>query len=67
MKYFVYIIQRERDKSFYKGYSEDYLKRLVEHNVGKSKYTSTKIPWKLVYVETFIYISTNADLFSSIE
>jgi putative endonuclease len=47
----VYIIQSELDNSFYKGFSEDYLKRLSEHNAGKSNYTSTKIPWRLVYVE----------------
>lgn len=28
-------------------------KRLDEHNLGKSKYTKTFTPWKLVYYENF--------------
>ncbi len=51
MPFFVYIIQSEKDHSYYKGYSEDPLKRLVQHNNLESSYTSLKAPWKLVYVE----------------
>jgi putative endonuclease len=49
MPFFVYIIQSDQDGSFYKGSSQ--VKRLLDHNRGLSMYTSTKIPWKLVYVE----------------
>jgi putative endonuclease len=49
--YFVYIIQSETDGSYYKGFSMDYEKRLIEHNLGLSSYTSRKTPWKLVYAE----------------
>ena len=51
MKHYVYIIESLIDGTFYKGYSENYVKRLEEHNQGLSKYTSKKIPWKLRYVE----------------
>ena len=51
MPFYVYIIQSEIDNSFYKGFSEDVFKRLLQHNAGESNYTSTKIPWKLVYYE----------------
>jgi len=51
MGWFVYIIQSEKDGTYYKGSSEDPLRRLVEHNSGMSRYTSGKLPWKLVYVE----------------
>ncbi|NCI50832.1 GIY-YIG nuclease family protein [Sediminibacterium roseum] len=51
MAFYVYIIQSDDDKSFYKGFSEDPLKRLVQHNNGESFFTSFKGPWKLVYVE----------------
>jgi putative endonuclease len=51
MPFYVYIIQSGRDGSFYKGSSQDPVKRLLDHNRGLSMYTSTKIPWKLVYVE----------------
>jgi len=32
--------------------TEDLQNRLREHNAGKSKYTATFKPWKLVYSET---------------
>ena len=51
MSFYVYIIQSQLDNSFYKGYSEDPYKRLLQHNNGESVYTSHKIPWILVYIE----------------
>jgi putative endonuclease len=39
------------DKSFYKGYSTDSLKRLLVHNRGLSRYTSKKVPWQLVFMQ----------------
>jgi len=39
------------DGTLYKGFSTDYLKRLEEHNLGLSNYTSHKRPWVLRYVE----------------
>ena len=53
MSYSVYILQSEKDESFYKGYSRDILKRLEKHKSSKTGYTSTKKPWKLVYTEVF--------------
>jgi|WetSurMetagenome_2_1015567.scaffolds.fasta_scaffold711050_1 putative endonuclease len=51
MGYYVYIIQSEKDQLYYKGSTEDPVKRLEAHNRGESHYTSSKVPWKLVYVE----------------
>ena len=51
MPYYVYIIKSEVDGTYYKGSSENYMRRFEEHNAGLSKYTSNKIPWVLVYVE----------------
>lgn len=51
MAYYVYIIQSFKDNSFYKGFTENPLRRLSQHNNRESKYTSMKTPWKLVYVE----------------
>lgn len=51
--FYVYIIQSEIDGSFYKGFSENYAQRLLQHNAGKSSYTSGKMPWKLIHVEVF--------------
>ena len=50
MTWYIYIIQSEIDGDYYKGISENVEKRLSEHNSGLSNFTSTKIPWKLVYV-----------------
>lgn len=51
MAYYVYIIQSLTDKSYYKGYTEFPMQRLLQHNNQESQYTSAKTPWKLVYVE----------------
>jgi putative endonuclease len=51
MPFYVYILQSEIDLSFYKGFSEDVVKRLIQHNDGQSAYTKNKRPWKLVYFE----------------
>ena len=51
--FFTYIIQSQVDNSYYIGHSSDINKRLEYHNEGLSRYTSKKIPWKLVYIETF--------------
>ena len=53
MKYFVYILQSEIDESYYIGYTSNLQNRLTEHNSGKTRYTSRKRPWKLVYREEF--------------
>lgn len=41
------------DGTFYVGYSSDIDRRVQEHNEGKSRYTSKKLPWKLVYLESY--------------
>ncbi len=51
MAYFVYIIQSEKDGTYYKGATSDPAHRLIQHNEGFSTFTSSRIPWKLVYVE----------------
>jgi putative endonuclease len=48
---FVYVIQSLADGSFYSGMSQNPEQRLNDHNHKKSKYTSSKIPWKLIYIE----------------
>ncbi len=48
MPFFVYILQSEVDSSFYKGFTENPIKRLAQHNAGEMNYTSKKIPWIIV-------------------
>ena len=53
MKYYVYIIESLVNSSLYIGYTSDLERRINEHNEGKSKFTSKKVPWKIVYTEEF--------------
>jgi putative endonuclease len=49
MSWFLYILQNQKDGDDYKGVTQDIEKRLFEHNTGQSRFTSTKMPWQLVY------------------
>jgi len=40
--YYVYIIYSVAQDLYYKGYTENLFRRLLEHNEGQSRYTSTK-------------------------
>ncbi len=51
--YYVYILESEVDGTFYKGISQDYLKRLLQHNSGESLFTKNKMPWKIIFVQVF--------------
>jgi len=53
MAYFVYIIESVKDGTYYIGSTQDIEERLQRHNQGRSKYTRTKQPWKLIYVEEY--------------
>ena len=50
---YVYVIRSLKNECLYVGMAEDAVKRLAEHNRGKSKYTSGFMPWKLIYQEEF--------------
>ncbi|MCE7058116.1 GIY-YIG nuclease family protein [Algoriphagus sp. AGSA1] len=49
----MYILYSEKLAKYYVGACIDLQRRLYEHNIGHSKFTSTGIPWKLVYREDF--------------
>jgi putative endonuclease len=51
--YFVYIIESEKDGSYYVGSTQDLDERIQRHNQGRSKYTKNKRPWRLLYFEEF--------------
>jgi hypothetical protein len=54
MAYRVYILQSDRDGSFYIGHAADLTERLRRHNEGRSWYTKAKIPWRVVYQEEYL-------------
>ena len=51
MPYSVYIIQSEKDGSYYVGSTGNLEDRIKRHNQGRSLYTKAKRPWQLVYHE----------------
>ena len=50
---YVYIIQSQKDKSFYIGVTSNLKKRIEEHNNKRSTFTSTKIPYRLIWYCAF--------------
>jgi len=52
MNYIVYILQSEKDKTYYTGMTTDLEKRIKNHNLGISKYTASKKPYKLVWFKS---------------
>ena len=53
MAYFVYIVQSEKDGTYYIGHTSNLSERLDRHNSERSQYTKAKMPWRLVYQEAF--------------
>ncbi|MGC4104225.1 GIY-YIG nuclease family protein [Ferruginibacter sp.] len=50
---FTYIIYSEMLNKYYVGACIDSERRLYEHNIGHSKFTSTGMPWQLKYKEEY--------------
>jgi putative endonuclease len=47
----VFFLYSEKINKYYVGACTDLDRRLYEHNLGHSKFTSTGKPWELVYKE----------------
>jgi len=50
---YVYIIQSQKDGSYYTGSTENLKRRLSEHNRGDVRFTSSKIPYNLTWYCVF--------------
>ena len=48
-----YIIYSEKLDKYYTGACIDFERRLYEHNIGHSKFTSLGNPWQLVYLKEY--------------
>jgi putative endonuclease len=51
--YYVYVLYSASYGLYYKGFTQDVERRLIEHNSDKSRYTSGKGPWELLILEVF--------------
>jgi putative endonuclease len=49
----VYILQSDKDKKRYIGFTDNLDRRLAEHNSGKVKSTKNRVPLNLIYCERF--------------
>lgn len=52
--YYVYILQSQKDKSSYIGYTTDLKKRLAAHNNGRNTSTKPFRPYTLIFYEAFV-------------
>ncbi|MBI2482072.1 MAG: GIY-YIG nuclease family protein [Candidatus Vogelbacteria bacterium] len=52
--YYVYVLRSLRNNKLYKGFTADLKRRVKEHSLGNSKFTSNNGPWKLVYYQAFV-------------
>jgi putative endonuclease len=51
--FYTYIIYSEVFDKYYKGFSTNPKQRLIQHNLGESKFTSYFGPWILVHIEIY--------------
>ena len=51
--FYMYVLQSQKDKSTYIGFTKDLRKRFEEHTKGKSTYTKSKRPLTLIYYEGY--------------
>lgn len=52
--YYVYILQSQKDRSLYIGYTPDLKQRLIKHNKKQVTSTKDKTPFKLIYYEAYL-------------
>ena len=52
--FYTYVLQSEKNKQIYIGFTSDLKRRLLEHNQGLNFSTKRYIPWKVVYFEACI-------------
>ena len=53
--FYVYVLRSESDGGFYIGYSSNLRIRLWQHQDGRSRATSYRGPWRLIYYEAYLH------------
>ncbi len=51
--YYFYVLQFDRNKKLYNGFTSDLRKRISEHKLKKSEFTSKNGPFKLIFYEAY--------------
>ncbi|MCK7526733.1 MAG: GIY-YIG nuclease family protein [Ignavibacteriales bacterium] len=51
--YYVYVLWSNKLQKRYVGFTSDLTTRLSEHNFGKSPFTKSGMPWKLLCKEEY--------------
>ena len=52
--YYFYVLQFEKNKKLYYGYTGNLKKRIAEHKSGNSDFTSKNGDFKLIFYEAYI-------------
>lgn len=52
--YYVYILQSQKNKSLYIGYTNNLKRRFAEHNNGNNTSTKPFSPYILIFYEAFV-------------
>ncbi|MBX4189946.1 GIY-YIG nuclease family protein [Candidatus Parcubacteria bacterium] len=51
--YYIYILQSQKDKRTYVGYTKDFEERFKKHSSGQVRSTKYRRPFKLLLLEKF--------------
>lgn len=51
--YITYILYSQRINKFYTGQTQDIVRRLEEHNRGKTSFMAIGMPWVILYSKAF--------------
>jgi len=51
--FFLYILESLPTGRYYIGSAQNVVKRLAQHNAGKTRSTKYYRPWKIIYTEAF--------------
>jgi putative endonuclease len=53
MKYYVYVLRSFSFKRNYVGFTKNIVKRLKQHNSGRTKSTKSYLPWEILFFEEY--------------
>lgn len=53
MKYYVYVLKSVNFDGQYVGFTRNVVRRLRQHNSGKTMSTKPYLPWELIFLEEF--------------